>query len=570
MSGRIAYLAVKAGLSAKSGRLYRKMLSDAKSPDTASEALLRRILAQNAKTSFGKAHKFARIQTAEQYRQAVPVQTYESLRDLIERQELTGEPCLTAEQPVFYNRTSGTVAAPKNIPITKSALARIRNLQRLTAYVMSRRTSVLTGRVFSVTGAAIEGAMEGGTPFGSASGLLNASQGRLIRQRYVLPAELAGIADNDARYLLTGILAAAERSITCLATANPSTLVRLMDVINENAGLVIDAVASGRIPAGLDVGTMSADALLRPQPQRAAELGKRHDAAGRLSYADLWPELAGALTWTGGSCGVAVANLRPLLTENCPVFELGYLASEVTGTVNLDPHRTSCVPTLGNAFFEFAPSEDWEAASRHQKQGAELLSLEQLEEGRDYYIIVTTASGLYRYDMSDIVRVTGSVRATPTLAFIQKGKGITSITGEKLHEGQVISAVTSALGQRGLTPDFFIMLADVDRARYLLYLESAADQSGPLQSSGLALQIDGRLADLNVEYKSKRASRRLNQLAVKPVTAGTGDAFRRQLVAGGQRDVQFKYVYLQYRHECAFDFEQRIPSTSDPASPPCA
>ncbi|MDE0578653.1 MAG: GH3 auxin-responsive promoter family protein [bacterium] len=563
MSSRIGYLALRTGLSLKSGRRHRKILADAKSPDAASEALLRRILAENADTAFGKAHGFARITAAEQYREAVPVQTYESLRDLIERQELTGEPCLTAEQPVFYNRTSGTVAAPKDIPITKPGLASIQELQRLTAYVMARKTSMLTGKVFSITGAAIEGTMPGGAPFGSASGLLNASQGRLIRRRYVLAAEISDIADNDARYLLTGMLGAADRSVTCLATANPSTLVRLMDVINQNADLVIEAVAKGRPPADLDVGQMNTDTLLQPQPERANELEQRRNAAGRLTFADLWPGLSGVLTWTGGSCGVAVANLRPLLTVDCPVYELGYLASEVTGTVNLDPHRTACVPTLGNAFFEFAPSEEWEAATPDVKQGTNLLSLEQLEEGRDYYVIVTTTSGLYRYDMSDIVRVTGSLRGTPTLAFVQKGKGITSITGEKLHEGQVINAVTSVMGQRGLAPEFFIMLADVERAGYLLYLEAAADQSRLLLASDMARQIDEHLADLNIEYKSKRASQRLNQLAIKRVVPGTGDAFRHQRVADGQRDVQFKFVHLQYSHECPFDFEERVPSTED-------
>ncbi len=551
----MSYLVLKAGLFLKSGRRHRKMLADAKSPDAASEVLLHRILALNAETSFGKAHGFAQIKTAHQYRQAVPVQSYESLRNLIERQELTGEPCLTAEPPVFYNRTSGTVAAPKNIPITESALDRIQGLQRLTAYMMSRHTSMLSGKVFSITGAAVEGTMPGGTPFGSASGLLNASQGRLIRRSYVLPAELADLADNDARYLLMGILGAADQSVTCLATANPSTLVRLMDVINQNADVVIEAVAEGRPPVGLDAGGVGLESRLQSRPERAADLEKRRNAAGELTYADLWPGLSGVLTWTGGSCGVAVASLRPLLTDNCPVIELGYLASEVTGTVNLDPHRNACVPTLGNAFFEFAPSEDWETATHDEKQGRHLLTLEQLQEGRDYYVIVTTTSGLYRYDMSDIVRVTGFLRNTPTLVFVQKGKGITSITGEKLHEGQVITAVTSVLGQLGLTPGFFIMLADVDRAGYLLYLESAAEPSGLHQ---LASRIDEHLAELNIEYKSKRASRRLSQLTVKPVVSGTGDAFRRQRVADGQRDVQFKFVHLQYCNECTFDFEEHV------------
>ena len=565
MSNSMGYLALKAGLALKSGRRHRRILADAKSPDAASEALLRRILAQNAETAFGKAHGFDRIRTAGQYRKAVPIQTYETLREHIERQELTGEPCLTAEQPVYYNRTSGTVAAPKNIPLTKSALDRIQGLQRLTAYMMSKHTSMLTGKVFSIAGAAVEGTMPGGTPFGSASGLLSASQGRLIRHRYVLPPELSDITDNDARYLLTGVLGAAEQSVTCLATANPSTLVRLMDVINQNTDVVIEAVAEGRAPIGLNVGEMSNGSLLRPQPQRAAELEERRNAEGGLTYADLWPGLSGVLTWTGGSCGVAVAKLRPLLTTGCPVFELGYLASEVTGTVNLDPHRTSCVPTLGNAFFEFAPSEDWEPATQDDKRNTDLLTLEQLQEGRDYYVIVTTTSGLYRYDMSDIVRVAGFLEATPMLVFVQKGKGITSITGEKLHEGQVINAVSEILERHGTAPDFFIMLADVDRAGYTLFLETAADGSWPSQIPGLAEEIDEQLAGLNIEYKSKRTSRRLAQLTVKPVSAGTGDAYRRQRVAGGQRDVQYKFVHLQYRHECTFDFDERALSTEDPA-----
>ena len=462
---------------------------------------------------------------------------------------------------MFYNRTSGTVAAPKDVPITKSALARIQGLQRLTAYVMARNTSMLTGKVFSITGAAIEGTMPGGTPFGSASGLLNASQGRLIRRRYVLPAELSDIADNDARYLLTGILGAADQSVTCLATANPSTLVRLMDVINRNANLVIGAVAEGRPPVGLDVGQMDTDPLIQPQPERAKELEERRNAAGGLTYADLWPGLSGVLTWTGGSCGVAVANLRPLLTDACPVYELGYLASEVTGTVNLDPHRTACVPTLGDVFFEFAPSEEWESATPGDQRGTELLTLEQLQEGRDYYVIVTTASGLYRYDMSDIVRVTGFVGATPTLVFVQKGKGITSITGEKLHEGQVINAVTAVLGQQGLAHAFFIMLADVERAGYSLYFEPSADQLDSLRASRFG--PPGRRAPRRSEHRIQVEA---SQPAAQSADCQARRVWRRRCLSpptGGRRPagcaIQVRpppvppRMRLRLRRPCRFD-----------------
>ena len=74
-------------------------------------------------------------------------------------------------------------------------------------------------------------------------------------------------------------------------------------------------------------------------------------------------------------------------------------------------------------------------------------------------MFVTTEDGLYRYDINDIVRVNGWVVATPTLAFVQKGKGVTNITGEKVTESQVLEAVTSVFAESGATPQFFIMLA---------------------------------------------------------------------------------------------------------------
>ena len=78
------------------------------SPHDAQVATLRQILAANAETEFGKRHGFSRVNGIGDYRHAVPIQSYENLRPFIERQELTGERCLTREQPVYYHRTSGT------------------------------------------------------------------------------------------------------------------------------------------------------------------------------------------------------------------------------------------------------------------------------------------------------------------------------------------------------------------------------------------------------------------------------------------------------------------------------
>ncbi len=530
---------------------YRRLLTAAKDPAATQEALLRRVLAANAESTFAKDRGLSRVRTIEDYRQAVPVQSYEDLRPLIERQEMIGERCLTHEQPVYYHRTSGTLGAPKNIPVTKTGLRAIRDHQRVSGYVQATQADIFRGKIFAVTGQAIEGRMAGGTPFGSASGLLYQNQSRFVRARYVLPPALSDIHDYEERYLAMAIHGLAARSVSCIATANPSTLVRLLSTIHDNLDLILETIATGLRP---DRGEAPAEAgtRFRPDPARASQLAQAARGTAALSYADIWPELRGLVTWTSGSCALPLRRLEGLLPEATKVIELGYLASEVRGTLPVDLRRGLCLPTLLDNLFEFVERAAWESGS------GDFLSLHQLEERQEYYIFVTTADGLYRYDMNDIVRVTGLVERTPTLAFVQKGKGVTNITGEKLSESQVLAAVLAMANHRGLETGFFVLLADQENARYRLYLEPQSPRlpgTGDPRTDDLARALDKRLRQTNIEYDAKRESGRLAPLILRRLQPGTGERYRRARVAGGQRDAQFKVQHLQYLHECGFDFE---------------
>ena len=221
MSGPIAraakYALLRKSLQLLQSRRHRRFVEGAKHPRVVQRALLRRIMSENADTEFGKDHRFSLVADAAVFRQATPVQSYEDLRPLIERQELTGEPCLTMEQPVYYHRTSGTVGAPKNIPVTASGLKQMKRDQQMGAYVWSRDSDILQGKGFAVSGQAVEGRMEGGTPFGSASGLLYQSQSKLVKARYVLSPEIADIEDYEARYLAMVIYGLAEPDVTGMA-----------------------------------------------------------------------------------------------------------------------------------------------------------------------------------------------------------------------------------------------------------------------------------------------------------------------------------------------------------------
>ncbi|MBH0187213.1 MAG: hypothetical protein HP477_17840, partial [Nitrospira sp.] len=99
---------------------------------------------------------------------------------------------------------------------------------------------------------------------------------------------------------------------------------------------------------------------------------------------------------------------------------------------------------------------------------------------------------------------------------------------------------------------FYVMLADVHTAGYRLYLEQ------PVVPSSFSNEVDEQLARMNVEYRAKRESGRLQPLRVVLLRAGTAEAYRRHYVAKGQRDAQFKLIRLQYTDDCSFDFLQHL------------
>ena len=538
-------------------RHWSRLAAAATDPARAQAKVLAQILKDNQTTSFGQRHHFGSITSAAEFRARVPIQDYESLRPLIEHQEQTGSRTLTADQPVLYAQTSGTSGNPKYVPITEASIGRVARTQRLFASAVHARSAMFAGKLVGIGSPAVEGTLPGGSSFGSASGLVYEGMPSLVRRKYVIPPEVLAIVDHEARYLAIAALCAAESDVTGVATANPSTLLRLRSIMVEAWDDLVTTVEHGRLGALLEPGSLSDDqwaaveARLRPDPARARQLarmgrGQRAD----LGFHHLWPHLAAIATWTGGSCGFALNALRPHLDSGTKIVELGYSASELRGSVGIDPDTNLCVPLLEDNWFEFVDRDRREASD--QALGPEdFLGLHQLDTrpGHQYYLYVTTFDGLYRYDMNDIVEVTGTFHDTPTIAFVQKGRGVTNITGEKLTEAQVLEAVEQSQAELGVALPFFVMLADEAAARYRLLAETPP---GSELAPGLATLVDDRLRATNIEYGSKRASDRLDSVVGVDLTPGSGDRYRAHLVAGGQRDAQFKFLCLQYRHQCPF------------------
>ena len=527
--------------------LWRPFLRLTRAPDFTQGAVLKSILNRHRDTRFGREHKFATIASPEEYAARVPLQSYETLRPYIEQQQLGTHRQLTAEDPILFAQTSGTTGRPKYIPILPQTVTSAKRNQRLFAYCLhSALPAVFHGKTLAFVSPAVEGALPSGVPFGSMSGLIYRSMPWLLRRRYVIPAAVFDVSNHEIKYILIAAFALAERSVTYLAAANPSTLLKLAEVIRQHHPTLLVAVELGKLP-GLDrLDAVTARAIqpaFAAQPRRAAELRRILSTDAPHLFSALWPELKAVSCWREGSCRLLLPALGKLFRPDLPVLELGYLSSEARGSLPVDSLQRREVPSLHENYFEFIERSDWEAGRTIIQR------LGQLEVGRAYYVILTTPAGLYRYFMNDVITVDGRFEQTPTIKFLEKGAGVTNITGEKLYESQVSEALEAVLMETGQSALFFVMVADEENLHYDLYLEATA--TPPVDFID---KLDTQIATRNLEFQAKRASGRLRPTRLTLLRAGASEAFKAYFVAQGQREAQFKFVRLQTRARLTFDF----------------
>lgn len=516
--------------------------------------LLMRLLRENADTTFGRQHGFAEIKTIEEFRARVPVSDFEALRPYISAEIANGETALTREAPLRYLRTSGSTGEPKDVPLTRTHLRLLQRIHRLALASQHRACpQAFAGSILAIVSPREEGRLANGKPYGSASGIVSGNTPKLVREKFILPHEVLAITDSRLKYLTILRLALAQRDLSYIGSANPTTLLAILRLYSEHRDALIDDLHNGgfflaqRLPAEVREAVLP---RLRAAPGRAAELARLRDAGTPPRLADLWPALRGVMMWTCGGAGVAAAAVGRQLDPGTRILELGYVASEFRGTVTLGRRPESGLPTLFAHFFEFVERASWDGGA------PEFLTLDSLRKGVDYYVVVSTPSGLYRYFINDVVRVTGHLHRTPLLKFVQKGRGVTSITGEKLYEGQVLSAVQAVATAHGVTVHFIKMLADEPLQMYRLYLETDTTMRPDTTAFGDA--VDDRLQALNVEYAAKRESGRLAPLRAAWLVPGCAEAYKQFRIEHGQREGQFKPAVLAYLRETEFDFEARV------------
>ncbi|MGZ5261333.1 MAG: GH3 family domain-containing protein, partial [Burkholderiales bacterium] len=423
----------------------RRIAALSKDPMKVQRAVLARIVSANAGTTFGQRHEFGRISSIGDYMQRVPINEYEALRPYIDAEIERNERGLTAEPPERYARTSGTTGRPKDVPLNPTHLRALCDIQATSVAFQYRSCpEAFEGAILVIVSPPSEGLMPNGKPYGSASGMVAGNTPAVVQEKFVLPAAVLTISDSRLKYLTILRLALARPDVTYLGSANPTTLLTLAKLYREYETQLLDDLRTGSFFCTHEIPKDVMRAIrsrLEPYPTRAAALERVRREHGQVRISDLWPKLRLVVTWTCASAGIAVDALRRELGPHTRILELGYVSSEFRGTITLGRQRGMGLPTLDTHFFEFAEREAWDRGERT------CLTLDKLRKGVDYYVIVTTPSGLYRYFINDVVRVSGFLHRTPLLQFRQKGKGVSNITGEKLYEAQVLAAVRAIMDE---------------------------------------------------------------------------------------------------------------------------
>lgn len=529
----------------------KRFTNAAKNPAESQKQLLLSIIKQNANTSYGKKYDFANINSLQEYRDKVPVVTYNDIAKEMDEIAQGAENVMIAESPAFLAQTSGTTGKAKFIPVSPSCLAQNqKDLMRTWLYnAKQEHPDIFDGKILTLVSPAVEGVTEAGLEYGSASGHTYKSMPALLKTIYAIPYEVFEIEDYESKYYVL-MRIALEQDIRFLATANPSSVLKLCEKADEFSDRLITDIEKGTLSKDLIINDKTRQiitAKCKPDPARANALrGFVSKRNGLLLPGDYWPNMSLIGCWKGGTVGHYIVKFEQWFNpdNNKPVAvrDWGFLSSEARCSVPLSDNGSQGALSVAANFYEFVDVDDL-ARNPDDYSKWTFLNVEELKKGPHYYIFLTTTGGLYRYDINDVIEVKGYYFDTPQIVFLRKGRGQTNITGEKLSVNQVIEAVQSASKSSGVLIDHFKAEADIDNSRYLLRVEAIGKPDDDALLAFLTAYEES-LCTNNIEYKEKRASTRLGSPVLHVMRDGWYERRRKDEVSGGKRMFQAKTELL--------------------------
>ncbi len=445
--------------------------------------LLKKLLHDNKETEYGKKYNFASIRNISDYQQQVPLTTYDDYETYIDRMTEHGERnLLTAYPVVFYASTSGTSGSPKKIPVTDKGLNIFQNHSATTQFAVfsefyqnTKWKDFYDGAIFLLLSLSHE-PLKDGVEFGSiSSAALDEEKLKAMSYFITTPKEVLSHTQNTDLKYLHSRYALAEREISLMAGAYIPALVDIMNYIKENQKELVSDIRNGtigksiRMPENLRK-TLEED--LKPDPKRADELETIFsEGFNEKVMRKIWPKLQGISAIWAGNFSMYARKLQQFSGKSIPYYTNTYVSSEGVFGIARHPFDQCYAMIPESCFYEFIPMDG--KAGNDEENNPETLLIDEVEEGKEYELVITNQSGFYRYRMGDVIRVVGFYNESPLVVFKYRKKNIVSIAGEKFTEDHLLSAIREFERRTDISIIDYCMYPDreAEPGRYVIIIE---------------------------------------------------------------------------------------------------
>ncbi|MEO0934861.1 MAG: GH3 auxin-responsive promoter family protein, partial [Cyanobacteria bacterium J06641_2] len=397
------------------------------------EEFLFSLLKTHQDTEFGKDNHFKDIKTVKQFQEAIPILTYSGYEKYVERIARGEQNVLTSDPVVYFNQSSGSTGKQKLIPVTK----RVRKVRsRVTQQSLGFMTDAAIkrgleiGKMLLTTSIQIRDRTSGGIAYGTSSVGDLRNMDFLYRQVFVHPYDALKPADSTARNYVCLLFALGNPQMRVIGANFPILALQLADYLERYAEDLIQDIENGTIAPWLKLEPEVRQILEKQwnkSPQRAAELRSILKSEGTLTPKMAWKNLSWIITARGGTSDFYFERFNQYFGDT-PVFGGIYAASEATFGIYEDFNSDGTILAIDSGFFEFIPSDEWE------KEQPKTVLAHEVEVGKYYRILVTNYSGLYRYDIGDVVEILDFYEQAPVIVFRHRVGGLLSATSEKTNE----------------------------------------------------------------------------------------------------------------------------------------
>ncbi|WP_273214498.1 GH3 auxin-responsive promoter family protein [Runella zeae] len=446
----------------------------------------KKLVNQAKNTAFGRDHFFKDIHSYEDFKQAVPVRDYEDIKGYVQQIIEGKDDILWPGKPLYFAKTSGTTSGTKYIPISKDSIPNHINSARdaLLNYINETgKADFLDNKLIFLSGSPVLDT-KGSVPTGRLSGISNHHVPAYLRTNQLPSYETNCIEEWEEK--LDRIIDETIHQPMGLISGIPPWVQMYFDRINARTGKPIKDV--------FPTFELFVYGGVNFEPYRA----KLYDSIGKKIDS----------------------------IETYPASE-GFIAYQ-------DSQHAEGLLLLANSgiFFEFIPTDEFfnENPSR--------LSLEEVEIGKNYALLINNNAGLWGYSIGDTVKF---VSKNPyRLLVTGRIKHFISAFGEHVIGEEVEKALKYAMQRHPETEVVeFTVAPMVSPSEGLPYHEWLIEFATPPNDlPQFSLDIDKRLTELNVYYDDLIAGSILRPLKIHSLPKNAFiNYMRSQGKLGGQNKV---------------------------------